>query len=221
MNGISTQLLLQMLPLSLDHAETMALLRELGGRVDVFNIEPILRLCVESRTPQNLRAQAAQTAAALNPEKTVAWLTQIAQSNSTSNPQRCLATAALADCFLPQKTLKVIEQLAAGKQNPIDVRLTAIKSAVRYHNLRTLSVLLPLQMENDDRIAAAATRGIDQLIASQGGAETAVRNMIRLVDKLEAEKNTYAARKVLETASSILPRHADVVQRQRRLRAVA
>jgi hypothetical protein len=199
----------------------MALLRELGGRVDVFNIEPVLRLCVESRTPQNLRAQAAQTAAALNPERTVAWLTQIAQSNSTSNPQRCLATAALADCFLPQKTLKVIEQLAAGKQNSVDVRLMAIKSAVRYHNLRTLSVLLPLQMENDDRIAVAATRGIDELIASQGGAETAVRNMIRLVDKLEAEKNTYTARKVLETASSILPRHPDVVQRQRRLRAVA
>jgi hypothetical protein len=221
MNGISTQLLLQMLPLSQDHAETKALLRELGGRVDVFNIEPVLRLCVESRTPQNLRAQAAQTAAALNPERAVAWLAQIAQSNSTSNPQRCLATAALADCFLPQKTLKVIEQLAAGKQNPVDVRLMAIKSAVRYHNLRTLSVLLPLQMENDDRIAAAATCGIDQLIASQGGAETAVQNMIRLVDKLEADKNTYAARKVLETASSILPRHADVVQRQRRLRAVA
>lgn len=221
MKGISTQLLLQMLPFSQDHAETMALLRELGGRVDVFNIEPILRLCVESRSPQNIRAQAAQTAAALNPEQTVAWLTQIAQSNSTPNPQRCLATTALVDCFLPQKTLKVIEQLAAGKHNPLDVRLTAIKNAVRYHNLRTLSKLMPLQMENDDRIAAAATRGIDQLIASQGGAEAAVQNMIRLVDKLEAEKRTDTARKVLQTASSILPRHADVVQRQRRLRAVA
>ena len=185
-----------------------------------LSLDAILNMAVDTTKPVNVRRAAALTASSLNPEAMVAWLTQRALNTALNVQQRCLAIADLAGCHQPSKTLRVLEQLAV-RDSQVEVRIQAIQHAARFKNLRTISVLMPLMLDRDERLATAAQRGVDLLIESRGGLDKVLVQTTELADKLLAEGNRATAQAVLESAKALSPRDAEVLTRLRRLRAAA
>jgi len=218
--ALSTQLLLRALPLSMDHGETVEILQELSGRADVYSLDPVLNVVIDTTKPGNVRRAAEVTASSLNPEVMVAWLTEKAQNTALKTQQRCFALSGLAACQQPSKTLRVLEQLAV-RDGQVEVRIQAIQHAAWYKNLRTISVLMPLMLDNDDRLATAAQKAIDSLIDSRGGLDRVLEQMTELADRLLLEGKGSTAQAVLESAKALSPRDTKVLSRLRSLRAAA
>jgi hypothetical protein len=218
MLALSTNTLIGVIGRPADHSEVEAVLTELKSRNDLVNLNPVRQVALDSTRPNAVRQAAVELATGRNAAETIRWYAEQAESLFAPPHVRQRAIQALAWCRRPAETLYVIERIAA-RQGSSEVRVTAIRTAASFRNVRSVALLLRLTRERDTAVADEAQAGLDLIFKTYAGVTGVVNKLKLRAEELAAKGQKGAALAVLDTARELSPADGTVRSSIARLRA--
>jgi hypothetical protein len=189
MLALSTNTLIGVVGKAASHSEVEAVVAELKSRNDLVNLNPVRLVALDSTRPNGVRQAAVELATDWNAAETIRWYAEQAESLFAPPHVRERAIQALAWCRRPAETLHIIERIATRQGNS-EVRITAIRTAASFRNVRSVTLLLRLTRERDIAVADEAQAGPDLIFKTYAGVTGVVNKLKRRAEELASSPDS-------------------------------